>query len=327
MANEVLSALNPYVYRAPYVDAEIFANIEELCLGVLDVEGLQHVSYYMDGILGLSFDVLERTDLLTRPGRSGRPERRRRDLESFGRQINRAIVELNRVLDPLDTGTLIRVVFDSGRGGLLYGRINSRQYLVGATVHAGAFDKADVAMSTLATRCRALLGLSSQNPGGTEKRPSRPRPASRVASHVSDRPAPVSPADHRFAELAREAVRPDDLHYVARCHEGAVNIAVDVFDAPELHSFFFTVSTSRHRDLYAALCRDLPVMTAGFARAARAAMGAAPVRLVLDVEAGALCVHDAGHGEYLLGVTLDQQQVGVTEKRFRDLADRFLDTS
>lgn len=327
MANKVLSALNPYVYRAPYVDAAAFEDVEKLCLGVLDVDGLQHVSYYMDGVLGLSFDVLEQTDLLTHPGRSGRPERRRRDLESFGRQINRAIVELNKALDPLDTGSLIRVVFDSGRGGLLYGRINSRQYLVGATVHARAFDAADVTMSVLTTRCRALLGLSSQNPGGTEERPSRPRPAARVAPHVIDRPAQVSPADNRFAELAREAVRPDDLHYVARCHGGAVNMAVDVFDAPELHSFFFTVSTKRHRDLYAALCRDLPVMTAGFARAARAAMGAAPVRLILDVEAGALCVHDAGGGQYLLGVTLDQQQVSVTEKRFWDLADRFLESS
>ncbi|EFC80101.1 hypothetical protein [Parafrankia sp. EUN1f] len=326
MTNEMLSARAPYHYRAPYIEAAKFREVENLCLRELDPEILQHVSYYTEGVLGLSFDVLEQADLPATSRRSAGTGRRRRDLESFGRQINRAVEELNRVLEPLDTGVLIRVVFDAGIGGLIYNRVNTRQYLIGAALHPEGLAAADVTMSKLATRCRSLLGLPGQNPGGIDSDTQGPPSGSHITPPLVGLSPDADPEDIRFSELGRHAVRPDDLHYAARCKDNGVNVVVDVFDAPALGSFFLTVGVKRHRDLYETICRDLSTLTANFARAARAALGTPLRTSVVDVEAGALYVHDVGAGEYLLGVTLDQQRVSDAERRFRDLVTRFLDS-
>jgi hypothetical protein len=288
---------------------------------IADSPALHYLAHYSSGVFDFGVDALGEPgpapDAL--PGGT-----RREELKRLGRHLTFQVATLDRALQEVRTGRLIRTVLHTEEGALFCDSVVPTEHVVGLVLdHAGAgplfghpaVDEADRAVAGLATRLRAQLSLGSLNPGGWESATEvEPLPVERhVGAHVTAGEGPLT------ACLA--AVRAQDLHLVAHVVGGEVRAMVDCLGDPSLAPFFKQVTVDARRRFYHGFAQELGALTTKLNRAVSPVVGGLMARLVLDVEMGAIYYYRLRAGEYLVGVTIDQARVRAADDRMSALAD------
>jgi hypothetical protein len=308
------------VDRALHAD-RAFDMVEEQCRVAVDVRALHHIAHYSYGVWNLGVDVLDREEVASRFAGRLTVERRRADLEHFGRQLHFLMGETGGALEQLRSGRLIRAVFDTGGNAFYFFEVRPNEYLAGATFDGSAVHDADKAMAKTVQRIRRHLRLGDPNPGGFNPPPDD-GDAFPSGDPVVDRGGTPTDQDEEFVGLARRLVRPRDLHFVARFEHGAWTSSADVLDDRSLDHFFQSINRRRRREGYQSIGRQFQGTSSTMDGALRGVAGGRMVNTVLDVEEGAVYFRRLRPDCYLMGVTLDQSQVEQAQLRFAELADR-----
>ncbi|MEV1117320.1 hypothetical protein AB0I91_19795 [Actinosynnema sp. NPDC049800] len=306
--------------QAEHVGPEFDLARQACRAAIAETPALHYLAHYSSGVFDFGVDALgdppPAPDAL--PGGT-----RREELKRLGRHLTFQVATLDRALQEVRTGRLIRTVLHTEEGALFCDSVVPTEHVVGLVLdHAGAgplfghpaVDEADRAVAGLATRLRAQLSLGSLNPGGWESSADvAPLPVREVVSpHVTAGEGPLT------ACLA--AVRPEDLHLVAHVVGGEVRAMVDCLGDPSLAPFFKQVTVEARRRFYHGFVQELGALTTKLNRAVSPVVGGLMARLVLDVEMGAIYHYRLRAGEYLVGVTIDQSRVRAADDRMSALA-------
>ncbi|ONI89233.1 hypothetical protein ALI22I_17220 [Saccharothrix sp. ALI-22-I] len=285
---------------------------------------LHYLAHYSSGVFDFGIDALgdpvPAPDALpdALPGGT-----RREELKRLGRHLTFQVAALDRSLQEVRTGRLIRTVLHTEEGALFCDSVVPTEHVVGLVLdHAGAgplfghpaVDEADRAVAGLATRLRAQLSLGSLNPGGWES-----------AQDVTPLPVDVEAEPHVTAgegplTACLAAVRAQDLHLVAHVVGGEVRAMVDCLGDPSLAPFFKQITVDARRRFYHGFVQELGALTTKLNRAVSPVVGGLMERLVLDVEMGSIYYYRLSAGEYLAGVTIDQSRVRAADDRMSALA-------
>ncbi|TCO53513.1 hypothetical protein [Actinocrispum wychmicini] len=255
-------------------------------------------------------------------------------MQRLGRQLGFTMSALDRRLQEARTGALIRTVLHTEYGAVMCGSVVPRQNVVGLCVDRTAVDHPgaplsdapevrtmDKALSDLTTHMRARISLPSLNPGGWASADvvgvlTSTDPAGAPRAEVAD-----EFADPRIVDACVGVVRPEDLQFVAYCTAGEVAVMADHFDHPSLAPFFTQISVEARRTFYRMFSRELGgVITRLNHTVGTAEPGGLLVRVVLDVEQGAIYFYRLAVGTYLVGVTIDQARVRGADERIARLA-------
>lgn len=136
--------------------------------------------------------------------------------------------------------------------------------------------------------------------------------------------APYRPEAHQnLVELCRTRLDAADLHYVAYYAGHQAVFRVDMLDDPALGSFHGLVEPQARREAYDAQGPEVEAALTSFNRTFSGLDVGVLIRLVLDVERGAVYYFtvDRDTGRYVLAVTLDQEQVHRTDAKVAKLVD------
>ncbi|MDX3659895.1 hypothetical protein PV646_21560 [Streptomyces sp. ID05-26A] len=309
--------MEPREDRADHLGEEFRETVSACRDVVRKTQSLAHVAHYSRGVYDFSVNTLEDTAHL-------------KSLQSLGRRLGFVVNEMEQSLQAARTGSLIRIVAHTERGAVICETVVPREFVVGVCLSerregeplsaASDVRTADHAVSELVTGLRARISLHSQNPGGwssedevealTSIEPAR-EPLVEVTAEVPD----------RVLAACRAAVRHEDLHYVAYCADGAVLAEVDQFGHPSIAPFFTQMTVEARRTFYRGFSQELGTVARRFNRlVAGSAPGGLLMRLVLDVEQGAVYYYRLSTGSYLAGVTINQARVSGADDRLAALA-------
>jgi len=220
-------------------------------------------------------------------------------------------------LEDVRTGRLIRVVLHADGGAVYCYAVVPGQNVVGfvfddAAAHANhplarqpAVNAADHAMTELVDRLRGLLGLPAQNAGGWSSE-----------GHEAQL------AGDSAAELMESAVDTHDLHYVARLRTGQEPRVCEKLGDAAMRPYFRLITPANRRKFYDEEAIEIRQTVGQVGRLVRSTVGGTVHRLVLDVEQGAIYYYRLAVGDNLVGVTLNQEQVGATDGKLAALALR-----
>ncbi|AVH59647.1 MULTISPECIES: hypothetical protein [Streptomyces] len=308
--------------------AERHGRITELCEDAAEeAPEIRSLSHYSNGILDFVVCHADRAPLSSLVTEA---DDDLHDESLPGSRLLLCAQDLGAVLRPLGTGELMRTVVANERGGLWGGRVKPGEYLAALTDGPNCVPAMDATMNALVTRIRTEVHrLPDELPGGTPD--AKPRLASTDAGDAPLRvdfgtaAAPVPAYEQRLRSLWHKHVNITDLQYAGYYRDWTLVCVGDVFDAPDLAPRFLDVSVRSRRTAYRDLSRGLRGhlvrLTDALHLVAPPAEGLAPVqRLVLDVQEGAVYVTWLSPREFVVGVTLDQPQVGHAEARLRRLA-------
>ncbi|MEU8549790.1 hypothetical protein AB0C81_22840 [Streptomyces roseoverticillatus] len=304
---------------------ERHGRITELCQEVVASEdsGIRSLSHYSNGILDFVVCRTDRGPLGSTVADAGGelPD------ESLpGSRLLLCAQDLGGILRPLGTGDLMRTVVANAGGGLWGGRVKAGEFLAALTETAASVETMDSMMNTLVSRIRTEVhGLPGELPGGAPD-----ATPGRIAEHVLPRidfgtaAQQGSVDEERLRHLLQSHLNTTDLQYAGYYRDWTLVCVGDVFDAPELGPRFLNISVrsrrSAYRDLSQRLSGHLSRLTDALHLGALPEPGGAPVdRLVLDVQEGAVYVAWTSPSEFVVGVTLEQPQVGNAEIRLNHL--------
>jgi hypothetical protein len=315
-------AAAPVARWASHVDAR-FDIARTLCRDALiETPELHYLGHYTDGAYDFSYDRLD--------GEFEHPDRT--EYERIGVQVTNAVRGLDRALQEVKTGALIRTVVHAGNGLVICDSARPNEHVVAFSHAAGALAaegaalsglpgarNMDRAVAALVTSLRRQVSLGSQNPGGwsTTQPAEAPLP---VVDTAAAAPHVVGTTGERIATLMRDRVHPSDLHMVALCHGSRIEFWADQFDHPQLGPYFQEISVGERRVFYDNMCHTLPMTVRKLGRMTASATGGKLERVVLDVEQGAIYYYRIGPGEYLVGVTIDQRQVARSDDKVAEIA-------
>ncbi|WBB73073.1 hypothetical protein O7602_25830 [Micromonospora sp. WMMD1128] len=321
-------------------DVPGFRKKRDLCREVLLADsGIYHVAHYTSGVLDFALDLLAHGPA---PGRDGDELAEHRDNHRrVGAQLVYRATELNRRLWELQTGALIRLVAQTATGLVFCNSVVGSEHVVGfgaapavtgaappAPAGVGAmpadptqFETIDRAASGLATDLRRLMRQRSQNPGGWLTDTTRP---GQQAIDGTVHPRVTGSADPDGVLAA--ALRPEGLHYLSHHRAGEQVASADILAHPELAPFFNRgVTVADRRSRYQRLAADLSLLVLQISRDLRRAVDGDVARLVLDVEMGAVYYSRLTTGDYLFGVTLDQDRVSQADHALWTAARRLVE--
>ncbi|GAA1506977.1 hypothetical protein GCM10009677_44390 [Sphaerisporangium rubeum] len=303
------------VWRAEHCDPSLFDPLIKLCAEAIpDTAGPQSLVRFARGFHDFTIDLL-----------GEKPEEEREPVRVARRHAFRQVVlgveRLDQMLGELDTGPLMRTVVQTRSGIVHCGRVRPGEYLVAAARDVDDLELTDRRLCTLVTKIRnELHGLSDEDPGGYSD-----------ALVSLERSGPISnrPGESAFSPDVRQVMDAnlsvDDLHYLALYKDWRPVYSCDVFDAPRLKSAFFTMTRHRRRELYDDLVHKARRDINHLGRSVRDVIGAGPIRIVLDVESGAVYTHVLDlDGDFLVGVTLRQSAVFRAEKRMQKVVQHIL---
>ncbi|MEU5692891.1 hypothetical protein [Actinosynnema sp. NPDC020468] len=311
--------VEPHVEEARFLGEEFTETLEACVSAVRKTPALAHVSHYGEGLFNLSADRL------------GPDYRGREALRGLGRRLDSFVARVETRLLGARTGLLIRTVLHTASGSLQCNSVVPGQSVVGLSRGVPPPDlalsrtpevlQADRELSALATALRKLVRQLSQNPGGYESEGETP---SLTSLHPPLEPWSRTTSDELPAGLARaclDAVRAEDLHYVAYCTTDGVGFEADQLAHPSLRSFFVGITVEARRNFYRVFSRELVDLARRFNQLNAGVGPEGPLlRLVLDVEQGAIYYYRLNPRAYLVGVTIDQEQVTNADHRLADLA-------
>jgi hypothetical protein len=301
---------------------------------VLRGHGLHHIAHYANGVYEFAVDVLADPALADELAGAS-VARKRADCVQVGRELSYRALSLDRSLQEVQSGALIRTVLQSAKGTLFCNSVLPREHIVALTLDRSARSRpevplsqlplvqdADRAAAELVTTLRDELSQGSQNPGGWSTR--KPIDATAVAGAGSG--GPLRPAalekgrEDPLGDACRAAVSTEDLHYIAHFRGSELRFSVDLLDDRALSRFFLRISSPARRKFYADLGRQFNDLARQLAQVVRPAIGGPLSRIVLDVEQGAIYFYRLTAEHHLLGVTLDQRRVSEADDKIAQLA-------
>ncbi|GAB3139399.1 hypothetical protein GCM10027290_08520 [Micromonospora sonneratiae] len=319
----------------------------EMCRQDLrDGRRLTHLAQYTGGVCDFTLDL---TGDPTGDPASYRP------LETYqdaGRNIAHDMADLDEELQPVQSGDLIRLVLQADQATIFSFSVLRNRFLVGLVPTPPADSgrslapqvpvvrAADVAISELANRLRGSVSQRPTDYGGWlwlgerylaegytshlvhQSLPSQPEePVQSPPEEPAQSPS-AGPDDdvQRQLERCRRALDVEDLHFVAICRHGTVSLSVDLLDDDRLSPFFGAITVEQRRRFYHGFGTRVEARLRALLRSVYPAIGRRLSRAVFDVEQGALYCYPLGPGEYLLGVTLDQNRVGLADDKAARLA-------
>jgi|SRR5215470_11357560 len=285
-----------------------------LCDEIIDASGPQSIVRITSGVTDFAVDAFDEL-----PGDS---EPLRDACNRTARLVASVISIQDGKLVDARTGQLIRILMHGEHGAVYCFSVVPGQFIVGFTVaptpkgaelsRADSVHATDEAISGLVARLRRRMGLTDQNPGSYYRR-------SETRSDRSRPPAVTGRRDRPEFQLIDAHVDPADLHLAALIAPGD-ELVVDQLAHPQLSRFFGLISVDARRKFYAEYARDLPKIAGQLGRLVRTSVGGSLLRLVLDVEQGAVYWYRLGAGRFLMGVTLDQEQVEAADNKMSSLA-------
>lgn len=292
------------------------------CRATVDADPqLTYLAHYSSGVYDFGIDRLGEPPAAP----DALPTGRRAALSRFGRAFSFTVNRLDRVLQEVRTGGLIRAVVHTTRGAAFCNSVVPKENVVGLVLdrkpangllRMSALRPTDQAMAALATTLRKRVRLNSLNPGGWE---SAEYPAA-LSEHASTQPHVTFPAPADAPDLTG-VLSPADLHLVAYCPDGEVAYLADVLEDPALGPFFTQITTTARRKFYCDFSHELGPLAVSLGRSARDVLGGSLLRMVLDVEQGAVYYYRVRAGTYLVGVTVDQSRVAVADDRMAALVE------
>lgn len=294
--------------------------------------GLVHVAHYSAGVYDFAVDLMAGPD-----GPDARTRRRRIDI---GRRLNFKMTGLDHALEEVRSGQLVRTVLHTECGVVHCHLVKPGAHLValmeGRGVHEGRslttvpeVRRSDQGASALATALRRELSLGSFAPGGWEHESrdwltARPGEGSAPVTPpaTASGAAPFRQGDGDAATIDRcaAAMDPNELAYVAHYQDGGTGFSLDLFDHPAVARFFTHISVAARRNFYARFGREFAILGRQLAQMVRPLLAGRLLRVVLDVEQGAIYYYRLGSGAYLIGVTLSQHTVSQGDDRIAELA-------
>lgn len=280
--------------------------------------GLVHLAHYSSGIFTFSLDVL--------------PEERQREVfRQAGRALSLELDTVDRALQEVRTGRLIRTVVHASGGAMFCNAILPTEDVIGLvldefgdepTAHHPSARAGDRAVSALSSRMRSAISLTSLNPGGweTAEDATEPSPSDEDAPPTVTRTTTADERTERLRALCASRARLADLHLVAYCEHEETLFMVDHLSHPRLARFFTQIGVESRRRFYRRFAAEVSRYAASITAIIGTALGGPVIRLVLDVEMGAVFYYRVRPGAYLVGVTLDQSRMSTTDSRLADLA-------
>ena len=323
-----------WVWTAAHLGAEV-TWVQQLCASVVrPTGGLHAVIEVNGGIDDLMIDVFESSEVRAACPVEFDAAEMRTACASAARLLTGFVLAEEERLDEAGTGRLIRVVLHAEHGAILCYAVVPGQFVVGfafgqATGESGTLlcdlptvDAADRAMTDLVNALRQRMQLPRQDAGGWADDSALDVPlglttASRVTSTET---AVDGDRDDPALRPALRAVRHADLHFVSRVRGWSPDLVVDCFAHPELRTPIGSITPEARRKFYVDLSGQLSHTVATQGRLVRSTIGSHLVRLVLDVEQGAVYYYHLPTGDYLVGVTLYQRQVNSADRRMSWLA-------
>lgn len=159
-----------------------------------------------------------------------------------------------------------------------------------------------------------------------------------LATRRTSRPAEIEQVNagnvvmvHRFAThqevdreveaQCRQALDPRDLQFIGYYVDGHCRFHADVLDAEILNPFFRRTGRAERRQAYERTGRQLDWLIDTLDTYMQHLSGGILIRVVFDVEQGALCYCNIDEGTYLMGVTMIQDEVLVADEKMRNLAN------
>ncbi|GAB2960392.1 hypothetical protein GCM10027280_56520 [Micromonospora polyrhachis] len=316
----------------------------ELCRQSLgDSRDLVHLAQYTAGVGDFTVDRIDGS------GDGGPSEGTLDDYRSAGRNLVHDMADLDEELQQVQSGDLIRLVVHADQAALFGFSVLRNRFLVGLAhtpppgvepcpaPRVPAIRAADIEVSALANRLRAVVSQRPTDYGGwlwlSERDLVEPAALAAPSNSPGNPPTEVRDPDlaeddedvqHRIARC-RDALDVEDLHFAAVCRYGAVSFSVDVLGDDRLSPFFDSITVAQRRRFYRDFGARIESRLRGLLRSVYPVVGRRLARAVFDVEQGALYCYPIRPGEFLLGVTLDQNRVGSADDKVarlaRDLGD------
>jgi hypothetical protein len=308
-----------------------YHGLVDMCRQHVDVSLLHFVAHLANGAPTFSVDVLGHDELSGHFRGTHHPDDLRDALLRLGRRFNYDMGNIDKDLRELRTGRLMRTVLDVGTAGVYWYWIHGIEFLVGMTLSGQRVDRADRSIAEIAESILESLGRQPRDYGGFQRGIAREfTRAGRDDVEPSVRESLVSQGFHNEAvDHCKDAVRPEDLHYVAIFAEGSWQFSVDVLEEERTIAFGGLVA-DRRRELYQHVGERLQFVVSQLDRTLIPVTRHHPgklVRTVLDVESGALYYHPLGPGRYAVGVTLFQKMVATADDRMRTLVENLRATA
>ncbi|MDX8147351.1 hypothetical protein SK854_34940 [Lentzea sp. BCCO 10_0061] len=278
---------------------------------------LAHLAHHSQGLHNFSVDRLAPDDP------------RRTELVALGRRLSLLHKDFSDSLRGARTASLIRMVLQTSEGAAICTSVQPGDLIVGVTFAKSGEEllpgmpevvSADSAVARLSTGLRARTRQPSYNPGGWETAGDEFSPFIGSVEPVASLRVPGARGAGRMEDALKEVLRRRELHFVAYHVDGQVAVAGDTFDAPELAPFFVQISAGVRRRFYSSFSRELSASVTSLNRTLTPMPGGRLLRLVLDVEQGAVYYYRLGAGRYLFGVTLDQSRVAHADLHMAELA-------
>lgn len=321
------------VWTAPHVGAEA-AWVQELYADVVrPAGGLHAVIEVNGGIDDLRIDVFESAEVRAACPMDFDPAQLRAACASAARLISGFVLAEEERLDDAGTGRLIRVVLHAEHGAVLCYSVVPGQFVVGFAFgpatgekdillcDAPVVDAADRTMTHLVNALRQRLQLPAQDAGGWADDSALGVPLGVAADQVtSAEPAVNGDRNDPAVGHALLAVHHGDLHFVSRVNGRSPDLIVDCLAHPELRTPIGSITPQARRKFYIDLSAELFHTVVAQGRLVRSTIGSHLVRLVLDVEQGAVYYYYLPSGDYLVGVTLYQRQVNNADRKMSRLA-------
>ena len=126
---------------------------------------------------------------------------------------------------------------------------------------------------------------------------------------------------NRLVEVCRPLVTVPDLHYLAYHVDGECRFTLDVLDDPRLGGFFDQATPQLRRHSYRQHGRYLFRLMVGLNDSFQEIDSGTLIRVVLDVERGALYYYWIDARRYVIGVTLDQEMVDRADRSMVQVVD------
>lgn len=174
--------------------------------------------------------------------------------------------------------------------------------------------------------CAGLLLLYDQRSAETiDEAAATADPAGISGGHVVLRRFPPYRAEacDGIVDLCRRQLDAADLHYLAYHVDRQPVFRLDVLNDPSLGRFHGMIGPEERRIAYERHGRTVESMMTRLNSEFRGMDSGALVRLVLDVERGALYYHvvHSESGRFVIAVTLDQDMVHVADRKLQTLVD------
>ncbi|MFB9832696.1 hypothetical protein [Actinoallomurus acaciae] len=298
--------------------------------------GPHYLAKYDHGVYEFAVDVLDDQELFS-SGSDASPDRRH-FYQAAAQQLAFMMTALDQRLSELETGRLIRLVLHAERGAMFCVSATPKNYVLAIVFGAAAAVKgraarvlpqvgivrdADMFVSGIADGIRDRLGVPSLNPGGWRTAlptvdppsPEGPPRDDAVRSALQRRSSPLSTLGGRLPDL----LSPDELVYLAHCRTGDIVAEADILDHEQIVELRPHLPPRAMRTLYRHVAEEFATFTRQLSQLARQAIRGRMLRIVLDVEQGALYYYRLGPRDYLVGVTVNQKRVSQSDRRMGEL--------